>query len=101
VSGLDRTIPIGDTNRQRLVQTDASVNPGNSGGPLLTDSGDVVGLVDLGTNDANGLSFAVSAQVAAPLLQAWTLAPQPVSAATCDPTSGGEPPAAPAPPPAG
>ncbi|HZQ80739.1 MAG TPA: S1C family serine protease [Gaiellaceae bacterium] len=83
VSGLDRTIPIEGLKRRSLVQTDAAVNPGNSGGPLITDTGNVVGLVDLGTDEANGLAFAVSAQVAKPLLQAWQAAPQPISAATC------------------
>jgi hypothetical protein len=83
VSGLDRTIPIANLKRQKLVQTDAPVNPGNSGGPLMTDTGTVVGLVDLGTTQANGLAFAVSAKVAAPLLQAWRNAPQAVAAATC------------------
>jgi S1-C subfamily serine protease len=100
VSGMDRTIPIDGLKRRNLVQTDAAVNPGNSGGPLITDSGTVVGLVDLGTSEANGLAFAVSAQVAKPLLQAWQTAPQPAAAATCGsqappsaqavpPTSGG------------
>jgi S1-C subfamily serine protease len=79
VSGNDRTISINGVDRRQLVQTDAPVNPGNSGGPLMTDSGQVVGLVDLGTNRANGLAFAVSAEVAAPLIQGWTFAPQPVS----------------------
>jgi S1-C subfamily serine protease len=67
-----------------MVQTDAAVNPGNSGGPLLSlDDGQVLGLVDLGTNMANGIGFAVSAQVAAPLLQAWNAAPEPIPTATC------------------
>jgi hypothetical protein len=77
VSGLDRTIPIDGTNRRDLIQTDAAVNPGNSGGPLLSvDNGRVVGLIDLGTTEANGVAFAVSAQVAVPLLQGWTASPQ-------------------------
>lgn len=88
VSGLDRTIPINGISRARLVQTDAAVNPGNSGGPLMTDSGLVVGLVDLGTSQANGLAFAVSAQIAGPLLQSWAQAPQPVSVATCNSAKG-------------
>jgi S1-C subfamily serine protease len=83
VSGLDRTIPIDGINRARLVQTDAPVNPGNSGGPLMTDSGQVVGLVDLGTNQANGLAFAVSADVAGPLIQSWGASPQPLPNQTC------------------
>ena len=89
VSGLNRTIPIEGIRRRRLVQTDAAVNRGNSGGPLLSaDSGQVVGLVDLGTTEANGLAFAVSSEVARTLIRAWQLAPQPVSQPAC----GGRPP---------
>jgi hypothetical protein len=99
VSGSDRTIAIEGINRRKLIQTDAAVNHGNSGGPLIsTTDGTVVGLIDAGTTQANGLGFAVSAQVAAPLLQAWQAGPQPVSVPSCGST---EPPlqAAPAPPP--
>jgi serine protease Do len=83
VSGSGRTVPIGGLERRDLVQTDAAVNPGNSGGPLIADDGSVVGLVDLGTTQANGLAFAVSAIVAGPLLQAWRVAPQPVAPQGC------------------
>jgi S1-C subfamily serine protease len=83
VSGLGRSIPIASVTRRKLVQTDAALNPGNSGGPLLaTDTGQVIGLVDLGTA-ANGTSFAVSAAVAGPLLQAWRAGPQPVPLDSC------------------
>jgi len=99
VSGSDRTIPINGIDRQKLVQTDAAVNPGNSGGPLIaTDTGEVVGLVDLGTSQANGLAFAVSGLVAAPLLQAWKVGPQPIATPSCG-SSAPPPVAAPAPPP--
>jgi S1-C subfamily serine protease len=83
VSGSDRTVPIDGLRRRDLVQTDAAVNPGNSGGPLIADDGSVVGLVDLGTSEANGLAFAVSSLVAKPLLTAWKTAPQPVSPSSC------------------
>ena len=84
VSGRGRTVPIDGVRRRDMVQTDAAVNPGNSGGPLIdVGTGDVVGLVDLGTDQANGIAFAVSAQVADPLLQAWESAPETVSAAGC------------------
>ncbi len=91
VSGLQRTIPIGGIERRDLVQTDAALNHGNSGGPLIAiDTGDVVGLVDLGfsgSNGISGISFAVSAQVARPLPQVWEASPQPTPAATCTPTT--------------
>jgi len=86
VSGLDRTIPIDGISRARLVQTDAAVNPGNSGGPLISqETGEVIGLVDLGATQANGLAFAVSAEVAAPLLAAWRAAPQAAPRPACSP----------------
>jgi serine protease Do len=84
VSGTKRDIPIDSITRRQLVQTDAAVNPGNSGGPLLsTNTGQVVGLIDLGTNLANGVAFAVSAQVAQPLFKAWQAAPQQAGAPSC------------------
>jgi len=83
VSGTDRTVEIDGLNRRSLVQTDAAVNPGNSGGPLITDAGNVVGLVDLKNIQGSGLAFAVSAQVAGPLLEAWQAAPQPVPVSGC------------------
>jgi S1-C subfamily serine protease len=93
VSGLGRTVPIEGVKRRRMVQTDAAVNPGNSGGPLLSaETGEVVGLVDLGTNQANSVAFAVSAEVAAPLLKAWSVAPQTPAREVCsrqNPSTGG------------
>jgi S1-C subfamily serine protease len=83
ISGLDRTITIDDAQRTGLIETDAPVNPGNSGGPLLTSSGDVVGLVDALNTSANGIAYAVPARAAAPLFDGWKLSPQPVPPAQC------------------
>lgn len=84
ISGTGRTEPIDRIRRRDLIQTDAALNPGNSGGPLLAlDTGRVVGLIDLGDAEAHGISFAVSASVAGPLLSAWTAAPQPSTTPVC------------------
>ena len=84
VSGLNRSIPINGYDRQNLIQTDAAVNPGNSGGPLISiNTGDVVGLVDLRTDMANGLGFAVSSSVALREFAGWNNKRQPVHALSC------------------
>ncbi len=51
-----------------LLQTDAAVNPGNSGGPLLDRHGVVLGVTTMGYVDRQGLNFAVAIDHARPLL---------------------------------
>jgi 2-alkenal reductase len=64
VSALGRTVPDDDGGPEllNLIQHDAAINPGNSGGPLVTLTGEVVGINTLGIVDAQGLFFAVPAQ---------------------------------------
>jgi len=60
VSGVDRTISsIQNFTISGAIQTDAAVNPGNSGGPLLTLDGEVAGVVTQA--GAENIGFAVSA----------------------------------------
>jgi S1-C subfamily serine protease len=61
VSALGRTVPDEDGGPEllNLIQHDAAINPGNSGGPLVTLTGEVVGINTLGIIDAQGLFFAV------------------------------------------
>jgi S1-C subfamily serine protease len=47
-----------------LIQTDAALNPGNSGGPIVNNAGKVVGIVSMGYIDAQGLSFGIRSDVA-------------------------------------
>jgi S1-C subfamily serine protease len=67
VSGLDRTIPRSNAEQDRgfeipdAIQTDAAVNPGNSGGPLITLGGTVVAVISAGISASDNIGFGISA----------------------------------------
>ena len=61
VSGLDRTIGSErGTTLVDLIQTDASINMGNSGGPLVSAQGEVVGINTSILRFGQGIGFAVN-----------------------------------------
>lgn len=56
VSGVDRT---GANGLDVYVQTDAALNPGNSGGPLINKEGEVIGINNFKVGDGESLGFAL------------------------------------------
>ncbi len=66
VSGVDRTLrPSSRRAISGMIQTDADIFPGNSGGPLLNSSGQVIGInTALATRGDESVGFAVPSNVA-------------------------------------
>lgn len=73
ISATNRTIRIEENNTVSymtdLIQTDASINPGNSGGPLITPSGEVIGVNTVKITSAEGIGFAVPINVVKPVIE--------------------------------
>ena len=99
--GLDASLTTGViSNREvefdfmpfsRFIQVDAPLNPGNSGGPVFNEAGDVIGVVDWGISESQGLNFAISAESVDKIVEAWIGEPA-VTAGACEPVEeGGEP----------
>jgi len=71
ISAIGRS-GLGLTSYEDFIQTDAAVNPGNSGGPLVNIAGQVVGIntaIASKSGGSEGISFAVPSNIAAPVCQ--------------------------------
>jgi serine protease Do len=74
VSGLNRSIQADDgsgnnvENLDNIIQTDASINSGNSGGPLLDITGSVIGVNVAKAQSGENIGFAIPIDVVKPVL---------------------------------
>lgn len=102
-SSVTRGIVSNLTSRFGWMQIDASLNPGNSGGPVLSLKGEVVGVAVAGLRDAVGINFAVPINHARQMIAAHIRpevalpAPTPAPAPTFTPTPTPAPTPAPSP----
>ncbi len=69
ISAKDRTVTV-DGNEMILLQTDAAINGGNSGGPLFNTKGEVIGInsVKYADTSVEGMCFAIPISRAIPIL---------------------------------
>ena len=61
ISALGRKVELDDGETEQFIQTDAAVNPGNSGGALLNKKGEVIGInsAKVGGDSVDGIGFAI------------------------------------------
>lgn len=64
VSAVEREVYLQELGYMNLIQTDAAINSGNSGGALFNNEGLLVGIVNSGYSDYQGLNFAIPSNTA-------------------------------------
>ena len=73
ISAVDRTIKLKEDEEysymEDLIQTDATINSGNSGGPLVNESGEVIGINTVKIQEAEGIGFAIPINLVKPIIQ--------------------------------
>lgn len=71
ISALDREITFEDGTVMSLLQTNAAVNPGNSGGGLFNNKGELVGVVNAKSSGTGieGIGFAIPIDTAKPIIE--------------------------------
>ncbi len=73
ISAINRSVKIEENDNTiymtDLIQTDASINSGNSGGPLIDTKGKVIGINSVKITSAEGIGFAVPINVVKPVIE--------------------------------
>ena len=73
ISAINRSLKIEENDNTiymtDLIQTDASINSGNSGGPLIDTKGKVIGINSVKITSAEGIGFAVPINVVKPVIE--------------------------------
>lgn len=69
ISGLNRSIEVEGNYMEDLIQTDASINSGNSGGPLMNGKGEVIGINTVKVASAEGIGFAIPVNQIKPIIE--------------------------------
>ncbi len=80
LSATNRSLSSDKSGYADILQTDAAVNPGNSGGPLVNLDGDVIGINQAILSEAQGIGFAIPVSRIEGFLAAW-LKPESFSSA--------------------
>ena len=72
ISSLNRTIKIEEEMQnvymEDLIQTDATINEGNSGGALINSNGQLIGINSVKISNAEGIGFAVPINIVKPII---------------------------------
>lgn len=73
ISGLNRTLRIEEDDKQSyledLIQTDCTINYGNSGGALISEKGELLGINTIKITDVEGMGFAVPINIVKPIIE--------------------------------
>ena len=80
ISAVNRTIKLEEKQENEikvsymddLIQTDATINQGNSGGPLINANGEIIGINTVKITSAEGIGFAVPIDVVKPIINRFS-----------------------------
>jgi len=69
--GLGHTVTVGVLSAKNILQTDAAVNPGSSGGPMMNVDGHLIGISVAIHREAENIGFAIPVKRVRALMETW------------------------------